>query len=77
MIKVLVNNSPTKVRVFFVTAKHSHIFFRIFFLQGSPASFLPLSSRARSTSGRLLLKGRKKSRDLLKRAKPLCFVHFF
>ena len=30
MIKVLVNNSPTKVRVFFVTAKHSHIFFVIF-----------------------------------------------
>ena len=37
MIKVLVNNSPTKVRVFFVTAKHSHIFFRNLFLQGSPA----------------------------------------
>ena len=71
MIKVLVNNSPTKVRVFFVTAKHSHIFFRNLFLQGCPASFPPLSSRARSTSGRLLLKGRKKSRDLLNAGRAL------
>lgn len=31
MIKVLVNNSPTKVRVFFVTAKQTCIFLEIFF----------------------------------------------
>ena len=35
MIKVLVNNSPTKVRVFFVTAKHSHIFLEIFFCRAA------------------------------------------
>lgn len=36
MIKVLVNNSPTKVRVFFVTAKQTCIFLEIFFCRALP-----------------------------------------